>query len=97
MKRIILGALLWLLCGAGALCSASLEEFKDVGPQISPADAGKDLMVVHPFWGKFKDEQTGISDHRIQPFFGAHQVEGVDSRLSDTTMLATYAVFVTQP
>ena len=69
--------------GAGALCSASLEEFKDISGPITMDDARKDLLALKPFWGKFKDSQTGTSDHREQPFLGAHQVESVDPRLAE--------------
>ena len=49
-------------------------------------------MALKPFWGTYKDEQTGISHptdaatgqvvQEVQPFLGAHQVESVDPRLA---------------
>lgn len=69
--------------GSGALCSASLEELKDNLGSITTIDADTELMALKPFWGKFKDSVKTISDHRVQPFFGAHQVESVDPRLTE--------------
>ncbi len=71
--------------GAGALCSASLEELKDVIAAITPAEALAEIAQLRPFWGKFKDSVTTTSDHRISPMLGAHAVEAIDSRLAEYT------------
>ncbi len=67
--------------GAGALCSASLEELKDIFGNIAPEEALSEVMALKPIWAKFKGSITSTSDHAIHPMFGAHQVEGVDPRL----------------
>ena len=68
--------------GAGALCSASLEELKDIFGGIDPEEALNEVMVLKPIWAKYKDSVTSTSDHAIRPMFGAHQVESVDPRLA---------------
>lgn len=67
---------------AAGLCTASLEEFKDIFGPIKPEQALATTMKLRPFWGKYKDSQTGINDHREHAMFGAHQVESVDARLA---------------
>lgn len=64
----------------GATCLISLEETKDRTSEISGATALSDVMALRPFWGKYRTD-TPMTDHREQPFFGAHQVESVDPRL----------------
>lgn len=67
---------------AGALCSASLEELKDISGTIEPSAALAEVMALKPIWAKFKDDVKTTSDHAVHPMFGAHQVEGVDPRLA---------------
>jgi hypothetical protein len=67
---------------AGALCSASLEELKKSEGEISPAQALNEVMALKPIWARFKDSVKSTSDHKVHPMLGAHQVEGVDPRLS---------------
>lgn len=63
-------------------CLASREDFKDIFERITPDEANDIVMKLHPFWGKYKDSQTGIADHRVHAMLGAHQVEKVDRRLA---------------
>ena len=67
---------------AGALCSASLEEMKDISGEIVPSEALAEVMALKPIWAKFKDDITTTSDHAVHPMFGAHQVESIDPRLA---------------
>ena len=73
-------------------CLASLEELKNNLGYIDPTQGLNEIMALKPFWGTYKDEQTGISHptdaatgqvvQEVQPFLGAHQVESVDPRLA---------------
>ena len=78
--------------GAGGLltvdttttCLLSLEELKDKHGDIGGDVALKDIMSMKPFWMTWKTwtpEWKG-GDHAVQPALGAHQVEGVDKRIS---------------
>lgn len=69
--------------GAGALCSASLEELKDRLASIAPSDARGLILGLDPFWGKFKDDVKTTSDHRVSPMLGAHAVAALDPRLAE--------------
>jgi hypothetical protein len=67
--------------GAGT-CLASLEELKDNYGYMVPNEALAEVLKLKPFWGKYKDSVTSVSDHREHAMFGAHQVESVDPRLA---------------
>lgn len=59
-------------------CLVSREEYKDIAGPITGALA--EVKKLKPFWGSYK-AGTPMTDHRVQPFFGAHQLEAVDPRL----------------
>jgi len=59
-------------------CLVSREEYKDIAGPITGALS--EVKKLKPFWGSYKKD-TPMTDHRIQPFFGAHQLESVDPRL----------------
>lgn len=63
-------------------CLASREDYKDIFERITGDEALGMVEKLHPFWGKYKDSQTGIADHRVHAMLGAHQVESVDPRLA---------------
>lgn len=63
---------------SGGTCLVSREEYKDVAGPITGALA--EVKKLKPFWGSYKTG-TPMTDHRVQPFFGAHQLEAVDPRL----------------
>lgn len=68
--------------GAGALCSASLRKFKDILGPIT-AQQGLDwTLALKPVIAKYKDDQTGVSDHRLHPMFIAEDVEQVSPYLA---------------
>jgi len=67
--------------GSGT-CLTSLEEQKDNLGYMVPDDALSEVLQLKPFWGKYKDEITSVSDHRVHAMFGAHQVESIDPRLA---------------
>jgi hypothetical protein len=62
-------------------CLASLEELKDIhGPIVGALD---EIGKLRPFWYSWKDgTPQRAGDVREQPGLGAHQVEGVDTRLA---------------
>jgi len=63
-------------------CTTSSEESKDIFERITGLEANTDIMKFQPFWGKYKDSETGTYDHAVHPMFGAHQIESIDPRLA---------------
>lgn len=67
---------------AAGLCTTSTEERKDISSIIPPREALAETLLLRPIWFKYKDSETGTFDHAVHAGFGAHQVEGVDTRLT---------------